>query len=276
MALMRRAARRMMRRSPPPTAREFPDFASALAECGSGYESSDVAEVVVEKTRRLVHEQPVELPPSGILLAAASLAGRGGSLRVVDVGGAAGAHYVAVRRLLPQSTRLDWIVVETSAMVAAVARIDHDDEVKFSTDLLAALRAWASPPDLVLASGVLMCLPDPLAALAQISDSKAGALVFTRTGLSADARTRIIIQESRLQDNGPGSLPAGFTDRLIRYPNTFIPRDEFERLLNRNHEIRFAALETSKAWLAGQTPIPQFSYVAHARESRDMAEAPIG
>ena len=256
--------------------REFPDFVSALAACGSGYESSDLAEVVVEKTRRLVDRHPAEVPPSGILLAAAALAGRGSSLRIVDVGGAAGAHYLAVRRILPRSIRLDWLVVETAAMVAAVAQLDHGNEVNFVTDLNAALGAWSNPPDLVLASGVLMCLPDPLAALEQIADSRAEALVFTRTGLSPDSRTRIIIQESRLQSNGPGPLPAGFTDRIVRYPNTFIPRDEFERLVGRTHEIRFAAIEQSRAWTAGRTPIPQFQYVAHAREPHDTSEAYVG
>lgn len=254
---------------------DFPDFASALAVCNAGYESRDIADVVVAKTRRLVDNQPVELPPPGILLAAASLAGRGSSLRIVDIGGAAGAHYVAVRRIIPRSIHLDWIVVETSAMVAAATRLDHGGEVSFSTELTAALRAWSNPPDLVLASGVLMCLPDPLATLEQICDSRAGALVFARTGLSPDAKTRIIIQESRLKDNGPGPLPAGFTDRVVRYPNTFIPQEEFERQLGRNHEIRFAAVETSKAWTAGDTAIPQFAYVAHTREAHGAAKSSV-
>ena len=255
--------------------KEFPDFASALHACGAGYESNDIAAVVVEKTRRLVANQSVEVPPLGILLAAASLAGRGSSLRVVDVGGAAGAHFVAVRRVLPQSVRLDWVVVETSTMVAAAAALHSGDEIRFSSDLSAALRTWSTPPDLVLASGVLMCLPNPIGALEEISDSRAGGLVFTRTGLSPDAATRIIVQESRLRDNGPGPLPDGFTDRLVRYPNTFVPKDKFERILGRNHELRFSAQETSRSWIAGETAIPQYAYVAHARETLSTKEATV-
>lgn len=160
-------------------------------------------------------------------------------------------------------------------MVAAAAALHSGDEIRFSSDLPAALRTWSTPPNLVLASGVLMCLPDPIEALEGISDSRAGGLVFTRTGLSPDAATRIIVQESRLRDNGPGPLPDGFTDRLVRYPNTFVPKDEFERILGRNHEIRFSSQETSRSWIAGETAIPQHAYVAHARETRSTEEATV-
>lgn len=257
--------------------REFPTFGCALAACGDvGYESEELARVVVEKTRRLITSQNHEVPPSGILLAAASLEGRGSSLRVVDIGGAAGAHYLGVRMILPQSVRLEWVVVETGAMISAADAIHLGPEVRFSTDLNASLGRWESPPDLVLASGVLMCLPEPRESLEQICASSAASIVFTRTGLAPAGATRIIVQSSRLADNGPGPLPQGFTDRLVRYPNTFIPRAEFEKVLSRNHEIRFSASEMSRAWRVGKQRIPQFAYVAHLRGTQDEPGAPVG
>lgn len=64
LSLAARASRHLSLRSNTPLlTKEFPDFASALHACGAGYESNDIAAVVVEKTRRLVANWSDEVPP---------------------------------------------------------------------------------------------------------------------------------------------------------------------------------------------------------------------
>jgi putative methyltransferase (TIGR04325 family) len=212
----------------------------------------------------MLAEDVLDIPADGILLAAAALAGCRSPIKVVDVGGAAGAHYLAVRRLLPSSISLEWIIVETTAMVDVAHRLysDSGHEIQFETSLDEALSRLSGRPDLLLASGVLMCLPSPMDALSSFIDSGAEAIVLTRTGLSPDEQTRIIIQESRLAQNGPGELPEGVDDALVRYPNTFVPQAAFEAALQSKYEIRLRKVETVRAWSAGGVPIPQFAYLA--------------
>jgi putative methyltransferase (TIGR04325 family) len=267
---LRKVVRRLWRASRsalvrPPRGWLYPSFDAALAECDGGYESTAIASVVCRKTARMLAEDVLEVSPDGILLAAAALAGCRSPIKVVDVGGAAGAHYLAVRRLLSSSILLEWIVVETTAMVDVAHRLYNGHEIKFETSFAKALSRLSGRPDLLLASGVLMCLPSPMDALSSFVASGAEAIVLTRTGLSPDGQTRIIIQESRLAQNGPGELPEGVDDALVRYPNTFVPQAACEALLQSRYEIRLRKVETVHAWSAGGVPISQFAYLALRR-----------
>lgn len=243
---------------------QYTTFDEALVECGQGYDSRDIAAVVTEKTRRLLESPSDAVPTNGALLAIAALAGRRPPLQIVDIGGAAGAQYIAIRNLLPVEIQLDWVIVETSTMVESAASLSHSSEVRFSTDLGSALGGWQSSPDLVIASGSLMYLPKPLNALEEISLSSAASVVFARTFLTMDASARIGIQKSSLSDNGPGPLPPGFTDKRVKYPCTLVPRIEFERVLAKNHRISLRVEESSTSRVTQRMSVSQHSYVAHA------------
>jgi len=262
----RRALKKAFRRtSKVALAPNYANFFDALAECGDGYMSSDIADVVCAKTARLMSASSNELPPAGVQLAAAALAGRTSPVKVIDVGGAAGAHYLSLRPLIHPAVGLEWVVVETQEMVLAARKLPHSTETQFESSLEAALARLEDGPDLLLASGVLMCLPDPISALKAFVGTGARTIVFTRTGLSPDDETRIMVQSSRLSENGPGPLPEGFVDQTVRYPNTFIPQAEFEKILKSRYEIRYSAIESPRGWSFGPHPIPQHAYVAALR-----------
>ncbi len=256
--------RRLVKRLIP--TRLYPDWDSALLRCGSGYGDSDIARIVAMKTQRLIGNSPFEASPSSAsLLSATSFLGRSGPFRVIDVGGAAGAHYFELQSVLPTPLRVQWVVVETASMAEAARGLMLPADVQYSESLSQATQLMQEAPQVVLASGVLMYLPDPIVALEEIVASGAERLVFTRTGLSPDERTRIIVQESRLSENGSGALPGDLHDRSVRYPNTFVPRRTFENILRSRYDLRLAALETARVWKAGKVWIDQYAYVADLR-----------
>jgi putative methyltransferase (TIGR04325 family) len=243
----------------------LPDFAAALSSCGSGYDDDAIAEVVCAKTA-LAKAVPSESPPPlGVLLALAALAGSSEPWRIIDVGGAAGAHYFQVRALLPRDTQLRWTVVETPAMAARAEQHFRNGELSFHTSLSDAAAELDGPADVLLASGVLMCLPDPLASLHEFLALGPRAIVLARTGLSRDSTTRIVVQTSRLADNGPGPLPDGYVDRELRYPNTFVPQQDVDTALENSYETLVKVVEVARAWRAGGTDIPQLAYLLRRR-----------
>ncbi len=91
-------------------------------------------------------------------------------MNVVDFGGACGAHYFHLKKLI--NKKFNWTVVETPAMVA-MAKSLETDELKFTADLEQALKGKV---DLIHTSGALQCVDDPMKYLRQLTGS--GASIF--------------------------------------------------------------------------------------------------
>lgn len=244
----------------------FESYAEAAAACGSAYEDdAQIAEVVVLKTERFVHDLdatvlPLDVSLTRTLLGLACVAPDSGVVRVLDFGGAAGYHYFLVRRFLPTSTRLDWRVVETPYIVERAGRI-APAELTFYSSIEGATASWDRPPGLVFASGVLQCLPDPLAVARQLTEVGAPTLIVTRTALTTDGMRGTIIQTSRLANNGPGPMPDGIADRPLLFPTVLVPREELEAVLRQDYTIMASGVEETCAYRAGSTCIDMYGYV---------------
>jgi hypothetical protein len=76
-----------------------------------------------------------------------------------------------------------------------------------------------------------MVMPDPLAWLKWFVDLGAEHLALVRVGLHAGAGAIITIHSSMLSHNGPGPLPPGFTDCVVKYPFAYQSRPEVETIL---------------------------------------------
>jgi putative methyltransferase (TIGR04325 family) len=192
--------------------RTFRTYSEALSAC-DGYEAADLVAVVVAKTKAYV--PPYDLTAAQAFSLGALSAASGNPIRVLDFGGAAGAHYKLARHILPATKRLDWLVVETPEMVAQASPLSSD-ELRFSTypDMQDA--------DLLHLSGVLQSLPDPMQTLAALLATRPRQVIICRMSLGGG---EVTIQRSRLKDNGPGPLPSGVKDREVRYPHTSLRMD---------------------------------------------------
>ena len=98
---------------------EYPTYEAALADCGDGYLSEDLAETIFAKHRGFDRER---LRSTSYMFAAMAQIGAayarpdGRPLRVLDYGGQFGLHFDLVRLTLPRID-LRWAIVETEPFV---------------------------------------------------------------------------------------------------------------------------------------------------------------
>jgi putative methyltransferase (TIGR04325 family) len=213
----------------------FATYTEAATACSQGYDSARVAEIVVAKTKRLRDTGNAEITARTLtIVGAALLAARDKPmLKVLDFGGAAGAHYFAVRRLIDCPMR--WLVVETEAMTTAALRVMKTPDLDFSSNVASARAALGGPPDLVISSGTLQYVPDPIATLRELLAIGSPVMCLTRTETGREPS--ITIQRSRLSENGPGPLPDGFEDGEISYPRSTLDGGEIEREMGNHYRV---------------------------------------
>lgn len=243
----------------------FRSFDEALETCQPGYDSQIIAEVVAGKTdayAKLLAGGQAVLDVYGLRpLAAVGFAGPKKVLRVVDFGGGAGVHYFTARALTSSAQLFDWRVVETDSMCTA-AQLLANSELSFFTALDSVQAGWTEPPDLAMSVGAIMCVPEPLRALESLLKIGAPRVYIGGTGLSPDTATRIMVQFSRLSQNGPGALPPGYDDAVTAYPKTFVPQNEFEAQIEAcGYRVLAKKNDTRDAWQAGSLSINQYGYL---------------
>jgi putative methyltransferase (TIGR04325 family) len=228
-----------------------------------------VVEVVARKTEmlrdHLLATKPFQLTGASDLLTLLSvvttaLSANRDVLRVLDFGGACGAHFFVVKAALGHILNLRWHVVETPAMCDK-ARALQTDELQFFEHQEHAVAAMDGV-DLVYCSGALQYAPDPPAALAELTSHKAQYFLLTRTPVATHNKTVITIQETPLGDNGPGPLPDGFDDIVIRYPMTLVPRAVIESTLGSHYRLLLRMCEAQSSSLSEQTSVTTLACLA--------------
>lgn len=241
----------------------FNSYESALAECKRGYEEDSLVMVVYEKTKiyrdALLSGKPLLSDIRSLsTFAGLNLAISGSDLNVIDFGGACGAHYFFSKALLGSRVGLHWHVVETTAMVNA-ARSLEDGQLKFYDDLEKAKNALGRV-DIVFTSSTLQYVPRPYETLQRLTECGAAHIFITRVGLSTLPGDMIIIQAANLSANGPGPMPAGMKDGVIKYPVTFARKDKFEEIISRNYQIKIMLNEDKRVYAAGKHSIDLYGY----------------
>ncbi len=202
----------------------FPDFASASAACGAGYNETDIAEVIAYKTaiavnpRQFAPEQAIN-SVLAVGLAAAEIAER--PLNVLDFGGGCGFHYFRVAAAVHAPLR--WMIVETPTMAASAAKL-AEARFEVATDLAAAVAALGRV-DLVHASSAIQYVAEPIATLKTLAALRARYFMLARFPVWGAAQVTGV-QVSNLASNGIGPMPPHIADREVKYPVTFVNFDE--------------------------------------------------
>lgn len=210
--------------------RIFPDFASALAACGPGYNDADIADVFAYKTaipvdnRQFAPEQALNAIVA-VGIAAGEITSR--PLKILDFGGGCGVHYFTVVASI--RSQLRWAIVETPTVVSRAAKLAQGRFGAF-TDIAAAAESLGQI-DLVHASGSIPFTPDPLATLKTLAALRATYFALTRFPLWESAQI-VGMQSSALSENGIGPMPPDITDRQVQYPITFPNIDDVMRTLS--------------------------------------------
>ncbi|GAA4318083.1 methyltransferase, TIGR04325 family [Compostibacter hankyongensis] len=239
----------------------YPSYTDAAARCSRGlYENTDILEIVKTKARQfrtdLNNGTPVNINIGVLSLtdAICRMAGRhpGKRLRIIDFGGGDGGYYLYARKLIPENISLQWQVVETEKMVAAMREFETA-ELSFSASLQEAAEKSAGNTDIIFTSCTLQYTPDPCQMLEALLDMKSSLILFNRQSLSLENFDVISIQASLLSWHGYGPpSTAGYRERVIRYPHTSIRQQKFEEMIGRNYHTLYTFDEPSGTRKAGR------------------------
>jgi putative methyltransferase (TIGR04325 family) len=206
----------------------YPTFAAAAAACGDGYADPELAQVVLQKTLIVMSKPWPDLQwtqGAGLYIAIPYVAARvtGRPLRVLDFGGAFGAHGMICARVM-RDIPLRWAVVESPAF-AEIAKPVESNALKIFSRTGSAVD-WLGGEDLLHSSGTLQYLAEPEQVARELTSISAPFMLWQRMAF-AKAERLIVVQTSRLAENGMGPLPPAFKDRQITYPATYVTEAEF-------------------------------------------------
>jgi putative methyltransferase (TIGR04325 family) len=222
---------------------KFRNFDEALANCSSdGYQNKLLCRVIAQKTqiyKQILLKKPYALNTNQAFLHLAIsqciLLNGQSTINVLDFGGACGAHYYELRRLLPKQIRLNWCVIETPPMVSAANHINGNKELIFSDSISRVDKKI----DFVCTSGALQYCSDPYAQLRSLMNINPDYMFFSRMSFHQGDKDVIFIQKSRLADNGPGPLPPEFDDFEISYPHTMMSFERFHDIISQSFELEW-------------------------------------
>lgn len=130
-------------------------------------------------------------PLLAVLMRAAALSGD--KLCVHDFGGALGSSYFQCKPWLADLAKVTWCVIEQPHFVATGNAKLVDESLVFFESLEKASRNGM--PDIVLFSGVLQYLPDPMTILAQALELRPRCIMIDRTPIIAGDRDVVRLQK---------------------------------------------------------------------------------
>ena len=244
----------------------FDTYEQAAQACvGFGYEEEELVEVVFQKTKnyrdQIAAQSPLEVGGSDIQtllgVTLALEANQGNQLRVIDFGGACGAHYFMVKQFFTTS-RICWHVVETPAMAYRAKELENE-ELKFF-DNLALAKEGFDELDLVYSSGTLQYVPEPSGTLEKLVDCRAKFLLLNRLGVSLGTQDVITVQKSKLSANGPGPLPVEIQDNISLYPCQFISKQKLDVIIQKKYNICLQFDDKSGMFKVRSEPIIGLAY----------------
>lgn len=207
-------------------AKTYGSFAEALRASGPGYADDDLVRTVLEKTLIARKNMP-DFDPSnvgiciGLLYAALQFPHR--PLRILDIGGAFGIHGRMCQAKFSQLPQR-WALVESPAFAACGAAAE-DESLRIFSTINSAIN-WLGGIDILYSSSAVPYFHDPIGLLREAAATGAPIQLWQRFPIAKQTEA-IIVQVSRLADNGIGPLPPGFADREIHYPCTYLTESSF-------------------------------------------------
>ena len=193
---------------------DYPSWSAAMAD-STGYD----AEIILEKTKaallkvkngEAVYERDSVLFDeiqyawpllAGLVWAAAR---SGGSLNVLDFGGALGSTYFQNRAFLAGLREVRWNIVEQARHVETGKRWFEDNRLKFYASMEDCLAD--TQPQVILLSSVLQYLDKPFETLEQLLQSSCDHLIVDRTPFWDGPTDRLCVQHTPA-DIYPASYP---------------------------------------------------------------------
>ena len=241
----------------------------AALEDADGFDDLLLTNVIVTKGKKFAEnlktDKTIDLMMLRTAIGITSVL-KSNSLKVLDFGGAAGAHYFITRSLLDDDIKIDWRIVETTAMVNEAAQQGlQNEELAFYDSIDAA--AQGDEFDLVFASSSVHYTPNPYGVLKILLSVKFKKFMLTRTALANDEK--VLLQKSTLSGNGIGPIPEelGIKDRSISYPVTILCKRKVERIIKSYGEIQLQIKEEKKVLRTDTESFGYYGYIVTKHSS---------
>jgi len=254
----------------------FSSYKEAIRTCDQQiFHQNDYVRVILHKTKlfrdELSHRSPLltdgtSTPALAFLGISLILQNNSTELGVIDLGGACGVQYFVTKMLLrnfiKKDIKLRWHVVETPATVEQSKELENE-ELKFFSSIEQARDALGEV-DFVHSLGTIQVLPDPRAAVIELIDCNARFLFLGRVGVTLGNKDVIALHAANFEMAGPGPfpLPEGVKNQEYKVPFTFIPRQEFDQILNSNYAVRAKADDPWGIFAVNDEPIVGLSVLA--------------
>ena len=175
---------------------------SEAARASSGYQEEAILNQAIEAVRKVTNGEMAferdgvpfrDMQPNFPLVwALMRAAARHGRLNVLDFGGALGSSYYQSRHLLSACTDLKWAIIEQPSHVVAGNKEFANRELTFYRSIDSACKE--NEYDVLLLSGVIQYLPDPLQFLSQVLEHRIPSIVFDRTPFMLNGMARLTVQ----------------------------------------------------------------------------------
>lgn len=227
----------------------YATYEGALDACpNKGYANEDLAKVIYWRTKKLKEDLDSGADTGrniteALDLAAAALRDIGSGSRVLDFGGACGATYFVVKKILGRNHKLEWAVIETPTMCKYGKNLENG-ELRFFRDIREA-KGSMSEIDFINVSGSLQYVDRPYGFLGDILGNNAKFILFSRMCFNAGDRDIITIQKNMLSWHGKGMLPKGVRDKELGLPFMVIRKSEFDRLVLAEYEYLRVSADNS-------------------------------
>lgn len=224
--------------------RIYPDYETAYKNSDpNAYQAEEIVEVVFQKTliyKEFLDKNPLYLLPSVAnsfccLIPKLAENINNSTIKVIDFGGACGALYFQIRKILPKNLKLLWAVVETPAMVNK-AKVLENQEISFHNSLVYAFHLLEKV-DIFHTSATIQALDNPREYLKKMVSIPADYAFFNRIGVHKGKNDIYTVHKSKLSWNGPGDLPKGFQDKWVKYPYSFISEEFFLNTIEKKYQI---------------------------------------
>lgn len=259
-------------------AKLYSNYNEAITRCSQkGYENDAIVNLIVEKRRRLASldtENLLKKMPLGMVLLSNTILKAAKEfdknlVRVIDFGGADGGHYLQMRHFLPKTLKLQWVVVETSTMSAAMQEF-ATEELHFVDDFDKALEMLGGNADVFHTSGALQSVPQPYGFLEKFCAAQIPFMIFNRQSLTLGDTDLVSVQYSLLSWHGWGDIKLDIPDFVVKYPHTSIQKHIFENIVGKSHKTVFQFEENSGAYRIGNHNVQGISYVLSFKDEMQI------
>ncbi len=211
--------------------KKFSSYEEVEKHLGFGYNNEKLVEVVSKKTRIKIdqlYSSNYNYDYNDLKLISFFFL-ENKEINVLDVGGGAGLHYHVLRSF--SKIKIKWHVLETPEMVNR-NKYHESNELKF-IDNMDIIKE--SNLDLIYLNSVIQYINNPYSFLDKLFDINCKKIVITRTPFMTNHKEFYSVQKSFLASNGPGPLPEGFSNGIVKYPLFSFNLNSFKNFLDKKN-----------------------------------------